>query len=209
MPPNRKPKLRGTSLQLPRHTRNIIRKEATALSLTEAEYTALVSQLAQAIRGSILPDGTKDPALFRTLLDNPLLLSLAAAMAGSVWTALKEQMTNADPTQEDGPSTAPQAPRPTRTTVQPYGYPQYYGMEQRPVYPGQAYPPQAYPGQAYPGSSGHPLPEHRTVLPGPPAQEWPPRHYPTRAARSPLAPSVGRSGPITAGNPPRPVSPGP
>lgn len=176
MPPNRKSKRSATSLQLPRTTRDLIRKEATALSLTVAEYTALVSQLAQAIRSSILPEGTKDPALLRTLLDNPLLLSLAAAMAGSVWTALKDQMTSADSGAEtaeesEGTRTPAQTPLANRPLVQPYGYPQNDGMPQRPIaprpaaprpaYPGQAYPQPSYPGQQYPGQlySQQPYPQ--------------------------------------------------
>jgi len=122
-------------------TRAIIRKESKALGLSEQEYVQLLSQLAQAIRGSVLPDGTSDASTLRALIANPLLLSVAAAMAGTVWNSVKDQLESTEtddsntptdrdaalapgtPTRRPSPHGYPYPPGPTYRV--PYGYPPY------------------------------------------------------------------------------------
>ena len=69
-----------------------IRQESQSLHLKEHEYLDLVSQLAAAIRQSVLPDGTDDPKLLYAAIDNPLLLSMVSAMAGTIWSSVKSSL---------------------------------------------------------------------------------------------------------------------
>lgn len=133
-------------LRLPATTRALIRRESAALALSQREYILLISQMAEAIRGSILPAGTQDATALRALIDNPFLLSVAAAMAGTLWGSVKEQMENSTAT-DDATSKAPPAPgqpvrpAPTRSFYgQPPsgGYP--YGYTSRPRSPYAPHP---------------------------------------------------------------------
>jgi len=135
----------SAKLRLPATTRALIRRESTALALSQREYILLISQMAEAIRGSILPAGTQDATALRALIDNPFLLSVAAAMAGTLWGSVKEQMENSTAT-DDAPSIAPPASgQPVRPASPHYiygqapsGYP--YGYTNRPRSPYAPHP---------------------------------------------------------------------
>lgn len=145
-------------------TRALIRRESKALSLSEKEYVQLVSQLAEAIRGSVLPDGTKDASVLRTLIANPLLLSVAAAMAGTVWNSVKDQLADSegeaatDTSSTDAvpapagqvPQRQPGQPGPIRQVPGPYGYPYQGYARPYPVQPVQPRP--APPSQGQQGA---------------------------------------------------------
>ncbi|MCY0877015.1 MAG: hypothetical protein OWT28_12220 [Firmicutes bacterium] len=162
-------------------TRALIRRESKALSLSEREYVQLISQLAEAIRGSVLPEGTKDASTLRALIENPLLLSVAAAMAGTVWNSVKDQLSGSDDSAEaevsDSKTTAP-APAPTQPS-HPGGVPRGHVAPTHPY----GYPYQPIPGRPYPAPIPHPFANA-------PRQEiTPPTHS------EPLAQAPSRPGP--------------
>ena len=72
-----------------RALRERVKRESRAVGLPPRAYLDLVTRLAEAIRGAAFPEGVADAEPLRALLDNPLLLQGAAALAGAVWNTLK------------------------------------------------------------------------------------------------------------------------
>ena len=117
---------------MPRALRERVKQESRAVGLTPRAYLDLVTRLAEAIRGAAFPEGVADAQPLRALLDNPLLLQGAAALAGAVWNTLKDSAAGPG---DGAPAAEPEAAQADRPGRRP---------EQRP--PGGGMPPAFAPG---------------------------------------------------------------
>lgn len=73
-----------SELRIPRELMRRLRREAAALRLDVPEYFALIVHGSEVLRQSLLPEGLKDAAVLRKVLDTPLLLDMVKATAQSV-----------------------------------------------------------------------------------------------------------------------------
>ena len=79
------------------------------LSLSENDYLLLVTQIATAIRGAVWPNGVKDPEVLLSIADNPLVLQIVGALAGTIWSQVKGVL-DAEQSPDPAPSSANAAP---------------------------------------------------------------------------------------------------
>lgn len=86
--------------------RQRIRRESAALGLSQQEYLDALTQLAEAIRENIWPQGAPDAQMLKAIVEKPFLLQMVSALAGTLWNTLKE---STDETQDP-----PCEPQPTQ-----------------------------------------------------------------------------------------------
>ncbi len=103
-----------------------IKKESTSLHLSENAYLDLITQLAEAIRTTSMPDGVKDPQILQAVVKNPFLLQMIATLAGTIWSNVKTYFDTDLSDEISLPSSPSPAapPRPDPPTVQPRPLPQ-------------------------------------------------------------------------------------
>ena len=119
---NTRPKRKTPQLRLPVAVRRRIREESRMLNLSENNYLLLLTQIATAIRGAVWPNGVKDPEALLSIADNPFVLQIVGALAGTIWSQVKGVLdTEHAPDQaQSAANTAPPPPgRSAPATVTP------------------------------------------------------------------------------------------
>lgn len=96
---------------VPPNIRQRVVTESRALHVTPEEYLVLITQVAESIRGAVLPDGIKDSTALQSILQNPLMLQMASALAGTLWKQMQQsQQNDSEPTLEAEVTDVPDTP---------------------------------------------------------------------------------------------------
>ncbi|MHB1627336.1 MAG: hypothetical protein ACYCVB_02990 [Bacilli bacterium] len=125
-------KRKTSQMRLPLSVRRRIGEESRLLSLSENDYLLLLTQIATVVRGAVWPDGVKDPETLLSIANNPFILQMVGALAGTVWSQAKGALdtaqapdkapsaASAPPASPSGrsPAFAPSGPS-SRATVKP------------------------------------------------------------------------------------------
>ncbi len=110
-----RPKRKTSQMRLPLSVRRRIGEESRLLSLSENDYLLLLTQIATVVRGAVWPDGVKDPETLLSIANNPFILQMVGALAGTVWSQAKGALvTEQAPDQDSSPTIAP-PPSPRRS----------------------------------------------------------------------------------------------
>ncbi|MHB1684976.1 MAG: hypothetical protein ACYCYO_19485 [Bacilli bacterium] len=105
--------------------RRLIAAESRKLNLSEHDYLHLLMQIAATVRGAVWPNGVKDPEMLLSIAENPFVLQIVGALAGTVWAQVKdaldaEHVSEADPA---APNTAAQSPGQSGPASSPFPQP--------------------------------------------------------------------------------------
>ncbi len=74
---------------IPPAIRHRILAESRALHVSPEEYLTIATKVAESIRGAVFPEGIKDSTMLKSIVQNPLMLQMASALAATLWNQLQ------------------------------------------------------------------------------------------------------------------------